>query len=135
MHRALQGRCGLFCGDCKIYIAYATDDIESRRNIALECRGISGKAIAPDQVKCLGCKSPDSSCWRSKCKIRACAEERGMEFCYQCRAYSCDILQEFHEQHPEAKENLKMISKLGPDAWLLHMLTKNRKNCEDESSE
>jgi hypothetical protein len=28
-----------------------------------------------------------------------------------------------------------MISKLGPDAWLLQMLTKNRKNSEDESSE
>ena len=132
MHRALQGRCGLFCGDCKIYNAYATDDVESRKKIAQEYREIRGRNITPEQVKCLGCKAADSSCWESKCKIRACAEERGMEFCYQCLAYPCDMLQKFHGDHPEARENLKTISKVGSDAWLLQMLTKNRRDADDK---
>jgi hypothetical protein len=132
MHRALQGRCGLFCGDCRIYIAYSTDDNDSRKKIAKEYSEIRRRSLGPEQVKCLGCKSPDSSCWNSKCAIRACAEEKGVEFCYQCRSYTCDLLQEFLGQHPEARENLKMISKVGPDAWLLHMLTKDRNRDDEE---
>lgn len=130
MHRALQGRCGIFCGDCDIYIAYATDNLENRKKIALEYSKGRGKGISPDQVKCLGCKAPDSSCWESRCKIRACAEERGVEFCYQCLSYPCDILVALFERRPDARKNLKDISKIGPDAWLLRMLTKDREEEE-----
>ncbi len=134
MHRALQGRCGLFCGNCEVYIAYATDDIEGRKKIAAKQRELRPKPITPEQVKCLGCKGPDSPWWSGKCKIRSCAEERGVEFCYQSRVYPCDILKEFHEQHPNARENLRTISKQGPDAWLLQMMTRNRnKDIDDDS--
>ena len=135
MHKALQGRCGLFCGGCEIYIAYATDNKECRRQIALDCGQARGKAMLPEQVKCLGCKAPDASYWKTKCKIRICAEDRGVEFCYQCRSYPCDNLQEFHENRPEARENLRLISKIGPEAWLLRMLTDARKEEEIQPDE
>lgn len=124
MHRALQGRCGIFCGDCKIYIAYSTEDSETQKEIAKSVGKIKGRAISPEQVKCLGCKGAMASIWRNGCAIRSCAEERGLEFCYQCRSYQCDQLQEFFETHPEAQENLRTISKIGPDAWLHKMLIK-----------
>ncbi|HBC47940.1 MAG TPA: hypothetical protein DCZ43_12905 [candidate division Zixibacteria bacterium] len=126
MHRALQGRCGLFCGECKIYIAYSTDNSSAQKEIAKTTGKVKGRNMSPEQVKCLGCKGTMASTWRTGCAIRACAEERGMEFCYQCRVYPCDLLQKFHENHPEAKENLKTISKVGPDAWLHNKLIKNR---------
>ena len=126
MHRALQGRCGLFCGDCKIYIAYSTNNLSAQRRIASEFAPEQGKALAPEQVKCLGCKGNMSSVWRNNCKIRLCAEDRGVEFCYQCLDYPCEAIEKFFGKHPEARENLRTISKIGPDAWLSMMLTKDK---------
>jgi hypothetical protein len=128
MHRALQGRCGLFCGECKIYTAYSTNNKAAQREIAKTTGKVKGRAISAEQVKCLGCKGTMTSIWRTGCAIRACAEERGMEFCYQCRSYICDDLQKFYEIHPEARENLRTISKVGPDAWLHNMLAKGKKS-------
>lgn len=125
MHRALQGRCGTFCGDCEIYIAYSTNNIEAQRRIAEKYNKANNCSITPDKVKCLGCKGPAAGCWNGHCKNRACGEERGIEFCYQCREYPCDSLQEFFDHHPEARENLRTISKIGPDAWVYRMLTKD----------
>ena len=126
MHRALQGRCGQFCGDCKIYIAYSTNNKTAQREIAKETGKVKGRALSAEQVKCLGCKGVAASLWRTNCAIRACAEERGVEFCYQCRSYVCDMLSSFFETRPGAAENLRTISKIGPDAWLHNMLAKNR---------
>jgi hypothetical protein len=135
MHRALQGRCGLFCGHCEIYIAYSTNDIAAQRRIARETGDDKGRSISPDQVKCLGCKGSASSIWRSPCKIRVCADERGVEFCYQCRKFPCDELQTFFENHPDARENLRTISKIGPDAWLGQMLAHVQSDDDNYSSE
>jgi hypothetical protein len=126
MHRALQGRCGLFCGECKIYIAYSTDNHSLQKEIAKTTGKVKGRNISPEQVKCLGCKGTMASNWRTGCAIRICAEERGLEFCYQCRVYPCDQLEKFYGTHPEAQENLKTISKIGPDAWLHNKLLKGK---------
>lgn len=131
MHRALQGRCGLFCGDCEIYIAYSTNDKKTQGKIAREYNQLKGKSVTPEQVKCLGCKSTTPSIWRNRCQIRLCAEERGVEFCYQCLDYPCNEIQKFLEKHPQARENLRTISKIGPDAWLSMMLNKD-KSPDDE---
>jgi hypothetical protein len=127
VYRSLQGRCGLYCGDCEIYIAYSTDDTNAQRKIARKSSKERGETISPDQIKCLGCKGPDTSCWGATCKIRICAEERGIEFCYQCREYSCDELNSFFEKRPAARENLRMISKIGPDAWITTMMSRSGK--------
>jgi hypothetical protein len=130
MHRALQGRCGQFCGDCKIYIAYSTEDARAQNEIAKGIGKIKGRSVSPEQVKCLGCKGTMTSLWRNGCFIRGCAEERGVEFCYQCQNYPCEQLQDHFESCPESQTNLRVISKIGPDAWLHNMLTKNRDSNE-----
>lgn len=126
MYRALQGRCGLFCGDCRIYAAYSTNDLAAQRRLARELGASRGIAISAEQIRCLGCKASDTSFWSRQCKIRTCAEERGLEFCYQCKDFPCEELQGFLENHPQARENLRTISKIGPDAWLAEMLAKSR---------
>jgi len=126
MHRALQGRCGVFCGDCEVYIAYSTDNAKAKKRIAMAFN-CQGKSITPEQVKCLGCKGSANNVWRGPCKVRMCAEEKGMEFCYQCLNFPCDDLEKSFARHPGARENLRLISKIGPDAWLHQMMTKNKK--------
>lgn len=127
MYRSLQGRCGLYCGHCEIFIAYSTSDTKAQRKIARRFGKERGETILPDQIKCLGCKGPESSCWGATCKIRICAEEKGNEFCYQCRDYPCDELTTFFEKKPAARENLRMISKVGPDAWITAMMSRSQK--------
>ncbi len=126
MHRALQGRCGVFCGDCEIYIAYSTDNVEGQKRIAREFSA-EGKSITREQVKCLGCKGNANNPWRGPCKVRLCAEDKGVEFCYQCLDYPCDDLEKSLARHPGARENLRLISKIGPDAWMYQMMNKNNK--------
>ena len=126
MHRSLQGRCGLYCGECEIYIAYSANDMKAQRKIARKLSSARGETISSDKIICLGCKGPVSSCWGAACKIRICAEEKGIEFCYQCRDYPCDELSTFFEKRPVARENLRMISKIGPDAWISAMMSRSQ---------
>lgn len=126
MYRALQGRCGLYCGECEIYMAYSTNDRKSLRRIAGERSEILGRDLSAEQIKCLGCKSPVASCWGAGCKIRICAEGRGNEFCYQCSDFPCAVLESLFERKPQARENLRTISKIGPDAWLSVMMSKTQ---------
>ena len=92
--------------------------------MAGRCSGESGKEIPPEKLKCLGCKGESSGCWSSRCEVRSCAQDKGLEFCYQCLKYPCDMLLKIFEKHPEARSNLKTISKIGPDAWVSSMLEK-----------
>jgi hypothetical protein len=124
MYRALQGRCGLFCGDCDIYMAYSTNDTRKLQRIAREKSKECGRTLEAEQVKCLGCKGPVASCWGDSCEIRKCAEGRGIEFCYQCRDYPCKELESLFESKPVARDNLKIISKIGPDAWVSEKMSR-----------
>jgi len=101
--------------------------MNAQRKIARKLSNVRGETILPDQIKCLGCKGSVSSCWGATCKIRICAEEKGIEFCYQCRDYACDELSAFFEKRPVARENLRMISKVGPDAWISAMISRSQK--------
>jgi hypothetical protein len=50
-----------------------------------------------------------------------------MEFCYQCGDFPCKQLQELFKQYPHARENLRIISKIGPDAWVAEMRSRPKK--------
>ncbi|MCD4753483.1 MAG: DUF3795 domain-containing protein, partial [Anaerolineaceae bacterium] len=61
--------------------------------------------------QCTGCKGQGvriSYC--SECKIRSCAESRGLETCGHCADYlNCDIIAQWFEQVSEAKTVLDEI--------------------------
>lgn len=133
MHRALQACCGVFCGECEVYIAYSTNNLEAQKRIAEEfCRRNPGLSIGTEQVKCVGCKGSAANPIRNNCKVRLCAEDRGVEFCYQCPDFPCDPLEKSFAIHPGARENLRMISKIGPDAWVQKMMGKDRRSGSDQ---
>ncbi len=108
-------------------MAYSTNNAKEQSRIAKELQE-SGKAKrALTKVKCLGCKDTSTSVWKSNCKVRACCEDWGHEFCYQCTKYSCDLLEEVFESSPEARKNLKTISKIGADAWVAQKTAQKRR--------
>ncbi|UCC79787.1 MAG: DUF3795 domain-containing protein [Candidatus Zixiibacteriota bacterium] len=105
-------------------MAYSTSDTKALSRLARKYSEETGKAVSAEKLKCVGCKGQSSGCWCSGCEIRSCAEDKGLEFCYQCQDYPCDPLLKTFEKHPEARQNLKTISKIGPDAWVASMMAK-----------
>ena len=95
--------CGLYCGACANLIR-------------------SANARKPSDVKCLGCKSAKPPKWGSTCKIKACAKERGHDFCSQCKDYPCEKLHDFHycgrDYRLLGAHNCEVIRDKGPEAWL-----------------
>lgn len=78
MDRTLIGRCGKFCGECRVYVAAHGGDQDAVAELAREL-GVKTK-----QVACEGCQAPEGSCFNPECVIVACLDERGYRYCAQC---------------------------------------------------
>jgi hypothetical protein len=109
-------------------VAYSTNDVKTQEKISKEIAESLPNKKQNYKVKCLGCKETSSSIWKTTCKVRPCCEDWGHEFCYQCGKYSCDMLEDLFGKWPEARENLRTISKIGADAWVAVKMHKKREN-------
>lgn len=105
--------CGLYCGGCEVFLI-------NKRGIVDE------KAkewdMKPEDLKCNGCKTATVSAFCRSCKIKKCAETKGIEFCYQCPDYPCMIIKDFkndeHPHHSIVLHNLSSIKENGLAKWL-----------------
>lgn len=107
--------CGLNCTQCPSLIATAANDIESLKATAKMAREQWGVADATwETVKCTGCKGTGVRiAYCADCKIRECAEAKGMETCAHCDDYACcEVLNSFIAEVPDAKANLEAIRAL-----------------------
>jgi hypothetical protein len=78
MDRKLIGRCGKFCGECRIYVVAHGGDARAVAELAREL------GVDPERIKCEGCQGPRENCFAAACKIVACLDERGYRYCAQC---------------------------------------------------
>ena len=75
--------CGLFC-------EATTEDPVRLERLAARFQ------YSEEELKCLGCRSEKKSPYcKTKCKMFACAAERGVGFCSECADYPCDELKQF----------------------------------------
>ncbi len=113
--RELAGYCGLYCGSCETFRAWKEKDAALLMKEAAE----SGRPI--EDIRCDGCKSAEVIFWCSRCRIKECAEGKGLEFCFECRDFPCGVLLEFEgsaEHHEGVIQELKRIREVGVDDWL-----------------
>lgn len=120
--------CGLYCGACEILRAY-----HRHENHGVECswkdlpdayHGFPNEA----EIRCRGCRSDEVFAGCKGCKLRTCARSKGVEYCFECKEYPCQITQELKdltqqvmERMPHVKgiiRNLDRISRIGKEAWL-----------------
>ena len=108
--------CGLNCGACPIGMANASGDTEALERMANDW----GRSAA--DLRCEGCKSDSISAFCRDCRIRGCARGRGLEFCFQCDAYPCEVLLSFQADeaphHSAVLANLEGIRDVGLRVWL-----------------
>ena len=116
----LIGRCGIYCGACYIYRAFK--DGGSLLTTTAEKVG-----VARDEIRCEGCLGPVEDLWRNckTCEIRACLQERGLVFCYECPEFensSCSKYERIREFCSNRGENIKhaleRIRDGNADVWL-----------------
>jgi len=108
--------CGLYCGACPHFLATENGTLET---FAAE------KGMTPDEALCHGCKSDHLrvNAWCASCTYKACAREKGFDFCYECADYPCEGLVGFiNDQdwpyHILVPENMERIQQDGLSAWL-----------------
>ena len=108
MEFQLDGYCGLYCGACPNLIAAKAN---------------------PETAACLGCKSGHNTGWCAICNLKACAQEKGFDFCYQCEQYPCADLEAFksdpnYPYHQEVYGYMAVIAQEGKAAWLEQVKTR-----------
>ncbi len=103
--------CGLICENCDAFIAYKNDDQALREKTAAFWSKEYGAEINPNDINCVGCLTADgvhiSHC--AECKIKACAEGKGLDNCGLCKDYPCDKVNHVVNFVPEAKQVLDQI--------------------------
>ena len=120
--------CGFYCTTCEIYVATTTSDILQKEELADRLSRDQGKKIAADDIHCWGCWASNRHCWGKKCFFRKCAGDKGIDFCYQCHEYPCTKLGNFYKKHPQAKENLTQISKIGIESYVSELIGREEQN-------
>jgi len=108
--------CGLYCGACPIGIANELDDLEALKRMASEWE------MNPSDLTCSGCKTDSTAVFCTNCRMRLCAREKKLEFCFECDVFPCNELTEFRNDnahhHSAVFFNLTKIREAGPEAWL-----------------
>jgi hypothetical protein len=118
--------CGLCCDACTIFIG-------SHKDPARLQRFASTFGWSLEQAHCDGCRAGDRTPYCEACRLFACAQERGHEFCIECDDYPCTELESFRQERPhraEIHENLSRIREIGANAWLAEV-KRERYSCPD----
>lgn len=84
-----KGYCGYKCGIC----AGKSSDIEKRRKMVEGWKKLFGHTCyteenVPIKSPCCGCKG-DGEIADKSCQARACAMEKGIDFCADCEEFPC----------------------------------------------
>lgn len=108
-------RCGLDCLTCPAYKATITDNDEEREKIAKMWSEDVGFELKKTDINCLGCTNPTGPhighC--DVCEIRTCNTNKGLATCGHCdEMETCEIINNFFNLVPAAKENLLKIKGL-----------------------
>jgi len=104
--------CGLVCSDCKIH--KAPNNPELAKELVKYFEG-QWENVKMDDFHCNGCRDL-ANCWNSDCWIRECCiKDKKLEYCYQCRDFPCDQLEEWakeNERYRNTLENLRKMKKV-----------------------
>lgn len=103
--------CGLFCPSCTVYIATHEDPERLKTLAARFNQPVS-------EIECDGCRSDRLNLFcRTRCAMRKCLTEKGIEFCVECDEYPCEELKSFQSQMPHRNELWKSQERIKEAGW------------------
>lgn len=105
--------CGLYCGACDVLLVNERGTVEE---------AAKKWDMNPEEILCHGCKSDVTAIYCKTCDMRECAEDKKVDFCFQCAEYPCDRLVAFkndeYPHHSVVLKNLETIQEKGVLKWL-----------------
>ena len=109
----LIGFCGLICSDCPAFIATKNDDDTEREKIAKQWSKEYKHEFKIGDINCDGCVETEGRHigYCNMCEVRACAVKKDIKNCAYCEDYGCEILNNFFNMAPHARELLEEIRK------------------------
>ena len=117
----LVGCCGLYCGECEVYVAFSEGNPDKQEEIAASISRQFNTQVGPEQIMCGGCKGPEEISFCAGCRIRPCATKRGYTTCAECDEMdSCKTLGALlaTDMGPAARRGLEEVRELGIELWL-----------------
>lgn len=118
--------CGLYCENCtvkvKVYPAAKVLYDEMKKagfdNVVNNIPGGDGfwtflTDIAENWI-CTSCRDGSGN---PGCKVRICAQEKGVEMCALCGNYPCELIDNFDAGYPVLKNDNFLLRDKGWDAW------------------
>ncbi len=112
--RQLAAPCGLYCGNCDLYRAWADNNRAAKKALAREL------SCSVEETFCAGCRVEAGECWAGDCHFKQCTQKMGISFCHECGQFPCQHLVDFSEEeyHKHILQNLMRIKELGVERWL-----------------
>jgi len=112
----LAAPCGICCAQCIVHMAKGNEKIKE----TLIARGMK-----KESVPCPGCRMIKGNCpvISGTCETYTCADQRDIEFCFQCPDFPCDRLCPASDRADTLPHNLKIfnlcfIKEKGLARWL-----------------
>jgi hypothetical protein len=106
-------KCGIVCSECPAYIATQKNDDALRAETAKKWSEMFKSDIKAADINCNSCQSDTGPLFNycNTCEIRKCAREKKAATCANCPEYSCQKLDAFLAQVPEARAVLDGLRK------------------------
>lgn len=108
--------CGLICQTCPIYWVKQENNEDARKKMISNIIKISKKnyniELAESDINgCKGCRGKTSGLFFlcKDCKIRACVEQKGLQYCSYCTDFPCEHLGPLYKEDPNAQVRLELI--------------------------
>lgn len=100
----LAAPCGIHCGMCPLNKALSDEKL--RETLAQRMN------VAPEKATCPGCRTIVGHCpvIGEQCATYICAQEKGVEFCYECSEFPCAKLLPCSDRAESLPHNLKVYS-------------------------
>jgi len=118
--------CGLYCGNCavKVKVEPAANTLYDElmkagfEEVINYIPGGSGfwtflKGMVEDGI-CVSCRDGSGN---PGCKVRICANEKGVEMCALCDKYPCELIKTFFAGYPMLEDDNALLRDKGWDEW------------------
>jgi hypothetical protein len=95
--------CGIDCGTCELYVCRDNPQLLSY---------LASRGIPKDNLPCAGCRDLEGCCpvIAGPCASYACAQEKGVAFCFDCGDFPCSKLNPAADRADVLPHNIKVFN-------------------------
>jgi hypothetical protein len=106
--------CGIDCFNCEVFKDKVTPELQNRLAPVFNKK--------PEEIRCEGCRDSGCLLLPNACPTKACAENKKVAFCSDCKEFPCKYLQPCSHSADRLPHNLKVfnlcrIKAVGLEQW------------------